>query len=96
MIMSFKLTVISALAPAIKDVAELGDGLTDIQAEQRTLALEQQKVHHWLSSPDPSSNHNATCKAHLANTGEWLLKNEEFEKWKMTSRSFLWLSGIRK
>jgi len=58
----------------------------------------QQEIRHWLSSPDPSSNHNAACKVilHQATTGEWFLKSNEFEKWKMTSRSFLWLYGIRK
>ncbi|KAL5328216.1 hypothetical protein ACEPPN_001712 [Leptodophora sp. 'Broadleaf-Isolate-01'] len=54
----------------------------------------QQKIRHWLSSPDPSTNHNAACKLRQATTGEWFLKSDEFEKWKMTSRSFLWLYGI--
>ncbi|KAF8854030.1 ankyrin [Acephala macrosclerotiorum] len=55
---------------------------------------ERRKIRHWLSSPDPSSNHNAACKVHQATTGEWFLKSDEFEEWKMTSRSFLWLHGI--
>ncbi|KAH9204132.1 hypothetical protein DL95DRAFT_377186 [Leptodontidium sp. 2 PMI_412] len=54
----------------------------------------QQKIRHWLSAPDPSTNHNAACKLRQARTGEWFLKSDEFEKWKMTSRSFLWLHGI--
>ncbi|KAH7363898.1 ectomycorrhiza-induced ankyrin-domain/NACHT-domain-containing protein [Rhexocercosporidium sp. MPI-PUGE-AT-0058] len=54
----------------------------------------QQKIRRWLSSPDPSSNHNAACKARQATTGEWFLKSDEFERWKMASRSFLWLYGI--
>ncbi|KAH9207858.1 hypothetical protein DL95DRAFT_312889, partial [Leptodontidium sp. 2 PMI_412] len=68
----------------------------DVQIEQRTIVMgeKQQKIRHWLSSPDPSSNHNAACKARQANTGEWFLKSHEFEEWKMTSRSFLWLHGI--
>jgi hypothetical protein len=56
----------------------------------------QQKIRYWLLSPDPSSNHHAACKVHQATTGEWFLKSDEFEEWKMTSRSFLWLYGIRK
>ncbi|KAH9203390.1 hypothetical protein DL95DRAFT_399380, partial [Leptodontidium sp. 2 PMI_412] len=48
----------------------------------------------WLSSPDPSTNHNAACKLRQSTTGEWFLKSDEFGKWKMTSRSFLWLYGI--
>ncbi|KAL5325365.1 hypothetical protein ACEPPN_006490 [Leptodophora sp. 'Broadleaf-Isolate-01'] len=78
------------------DGPRLGDGLADIQIEQRTLVMgeKQQKIRHWLSSPDPSSNHNAACKARQATTGEWFLKSDEFEEWKMTPRSFLWLYGI--
>ncbi|KAH7309366.1 ankyrin repeat-containing domain protein [Rhexocercosporidium sp. MPI-PUGE-AT-0058] len=87
-----------ALTRSIKDdIARLGDSLADIQIEQMTLAMgeKQQKIRHWLSSPDPSSNHNAACKARQATTGEWFLKSDEFEEWKITSRSFLWLYGIR-
>ncbi|PVH67497.1 hypothetical protein DL98DRAFT_296048, partial [Cadophora sp. DSE1049] len=86
-----------ALTRSIKDdIARLGDGLADVQIEQRTLAMgeKQQKIRHWLSSPDPSSNHNAACKSRQPTTGEWFLKSSEFEEWKMTSRSFLWLYGI--
>jgi len=97
--MWFKLTLISVLTRTIKDdISRLGDDLADIQSEQRALAIgeKQHKIQHWLSSPDPSSNYNAACKARQATTGEWFLKSDEFEKWKMTSRSFLWLYGIRK
>ncbi|KAL5325367.1 hypothetical protein ACEPPN_006492 [Leptodophora sp. 'Broadleaf-Isolate-01'] len=86
-----------ALTRSIKDdIARLGDGLADIQIEQRTLAIgeKQQKIRHWLLSPDPSTNYNAACKARQATTGEWFLKSDEFEEWKITSRSFLWLYGI--
>ncbi|KAG4414253.1 hypothetical protein IFR04_012625, partial [Cadophora malorum] len=86
-----------ALARSIKDdIARVGNVLADMQTEQGTLVMgeKQQKIRHWLSSPDPSSNHNAACKARQPTTGEWFLKSSEFEEWKMTSRSFLWLYGI--
>ncbi|KAH6704178.1 hypothetical protein BKA61DRAFT_660800 [Leptodontidium sp. MPI-SDFR-AT-0119] len=72
------------------------DDIATMQTEQRTLAAseKQREIRHWLSSPDPSSNYNAARKARQATTGEWFLKSNEFEKWKMTSRSFLWLYGI--
>ena len=93
------LIVSRALTRAIKDdIANLGASMADMQFEQRTFATDekQQKIRRWLSSPDPSSNHNAACKARQATTGEWFLKSNEFEKWKETSGSFLWLYGIRK
>lgn len=90
---------ISALTRTIKeDVAKLGDGLADIQIEQRMLAVgeKKQRLKAWLSSPDPSSNHNAACKLRQKGTGDWILKSDKFEEWKTTPKSFLWLYGIRK
>ena len=60
------LDVISAFTRTIKD------NIATIQTEQRTLAAseKQREIRHWLSSPDPSSNHNITRKARQATTGE--------------------------
>lgn len=91
--------MISALTRTINDdIAKLGNGIADMQTTQRTLAIgeKQKRINHWLSSPDPSSNHNAACKKRQATTGEWFLKSDEFKEWKMASRSFAWLYGIRK
>ena len=99
MVVRFIFTIISALTRSVKDdIARVGDGLAVIQIEQKTIAMseKERKIRHWLSSPDPSTNHNAACKLRQATTGEWFLKSDDFEKWKTTSRSFLWLYGIRK
>jgi len=54
----------------------------------------RQKIHLWLSAPDPSSNHNDACQKRQATTGEWFINGEEFEQWKSGFNSFIWLHGI--
>jgi hypothetical protein len=56
----------------------------------------QQKIHRWLSAPDPSSNHNDACRKRQATTGEWFINGEEFKLWKSGLNSFIWLHGIRR
>lgn len=53
------------------------------------------KLIKWLSVTDPSSNYLAARKKHESSTGEWLLRHGNFEKWKKSQNTLLWLSGIR-
>ena len=53
------------------------------------------RVLQWLSSTNPSSNHNAARKKHEPSTGAWLLRSQSFIEWKNNANSFLWLHGIR-
>ena len=48
----------------------------------------------WLSSPDPSTNHNIACKAHCNGTARWFFQGTIFNQWKSTG-SFLWIHGKR-
>ena len=48
----------------------------------------------WLSPPDPSTNHNITCKAHHNGTSVWFFRGSIFYRWKSTG-SFLWVHGKR-
>jgi hypothetical protein len=54
------------------------------------------KVCQWLSAPDTSLNHSAACNKRQPFTGGWFLTGKEYEHWKTSSGSFLWLYGIRK
>ncbi|KAI9765534.1 MAG: hypothetical protein M1840_007360 [Geoglossum simile] len=60
-------------------------GVTDGQRE---------KIHRWLSAPDPSLNHNEAHRKRQATTGTWLVESRRFVDWKATQDSFLWLHGI--
>lgn len=72
--------------------------MTEVLLGQRTLLTDKrrEKIHQWLSPPDPSSNHNAARKKWQPTTGAWFVEGEEFEKWKASPNSVLWLHGIRK
>ncbi|KAF4631092.1 hypothetical protein G7Y89_g7033 [Cudoniella acicularis] len=85
------------LARAIKDdVARLNNSIAELQVGQKEFLVDErrQKIHQWLSPLDPSSNHNAACKKRQPTTGAWFVGSDQYEKWKTTSNSFLWLHGI--
>ena len=48
----------------------------------------------WLSQVDHSIIHNAALDKHKEGTGEWLVSgNRQFEAWKESPSSLLWLHG---
>ena len=47
----------------------------------------------WLSMTDPSINHVAQRRKHQPETGEWLIQGPDFEEWKSSPNSFLWMYG---
>lgn len=54
------------------------------------------KIIRWLACADPSLNHHVARKKHEPTTGDWLIKDNRYGKWKAASNSVLWLHGIRK
>jgi hypothetical protein len=48
----------------------------------------------WLSPPDPSTNHNIACGAHLKGAATWFLQGSTFQKWR-SSNLLLWIQGKR-
>ncbi|KAI0000831.1 hypothetical protein BJV74DRAFT_116375 [Russula compacta] len=52
----------------------------------------RENVRKWLSPPDPSTNHNIACGAHLKRAATWFLQGGIFEEWKSTG-SLLWIHG---
>jgi uncharacterized protein YoxC len=45
-----------------------------------------------LSPPNPSTNHNILCKAHLKGTTDWFTRDSIFNDWK-SAGSLLWIHG---
>src|SRR6266487_5624818 len=87
------LMISSALARTIKqDVAKLNE-----QVSQRAFIADQRwtKFRLWLSSPDPSTNHNSAYQKRQPTTGVWFTESQHFDEWKDSPNSFLWLHGIR-
>ena len=56
--------------------------------------LLREKSKQWLSSPDPSKNHNIARKAHHKGTASWFFRCRIYEEWK-SSPSFMWIHGKR-
>jgi hypothetical protein len=56
----------------------------------------RQELRGWLSSPDPSTNHNIACNAHHDGTAVWFFQGGFYKEWKSTgSSSLLWIHGKR-
>ena len=56
-------------------------------------ANEREKLKNWLSSPDPSTNHNIARKIHHKGTTSWFFQGSIFKQWK--SSPLLWVHGKR-
>jgi hypothetical protein len=54
----------------------------------------RETVHKWLSTPDPSTNHNIACDTDHKKTASWFFQGSIFREWKSTG-SLLWIHGKR-
>ena len=52
-------------------------------------------VQHWLSAPDPSTNHGFVRKARHTGTAAWFFESNALTEWKAKG-SLLWIHGKRK
>ncbi|MCJ1403803.1 hypothetical protein MMC11_007026 [Xylographa trunciseda] len=75
---------------------EIRVDLLHLQTGQDALTLDARKqdIHHWLSAPDPNSNHHSACKKQQESTGAWFVEGDQYAAWKAEPQSFLWLHGI--
>jgi hypothetical protein len=67
------------LAEIRQGIAAIEYGVSDIFAMQRNFI--KQKVLEWLSTTDPSTNHNTACSKHEPTTGSWFTESDEFNTW---------------
>ena len=51
-------------------------------------------VQHWLSPPDPSTNHCFVSKERRTGSAAWFFNGSTLAKWKETG-SLLWIHGKR-
>lgn len=71
------------------DVQDTKNVVKDLEFEQK-----REKIEHWLSPPNPSTNYNNALKQRHEGTGLWFLQSDKFAKWKTQRNSLLWLYGI--
>lgn len=75
-----------------------GDSIAQIAAQnQRILDVQQsdefRKIVAWLAPPDPETNHATARQRHQNQTGDWLLKSSQYQKWKTGAVNHLWMYG---
>ena len=66
---------------------------TPNEASRQEAQGQSPKIVDWLSAPDPWTNHAAARHRHEAETGSWLLRSEEYRRWRSGLSRHLWLSG---
>ncbi|KAH9003227.1 hypothetical protein EDB83DRAFT_2178170, partial [Lactarius deliciosus] len=52
----------------------------------------EEKIHKWLSPPDPSTNYNIACETHQEGTAAWFFQSNKFQDW-TSNGSLLWIHG---
>ncbi|KAI9772207.1 MAG: hypothetical protein M1839_002525 [Geoglossum umbratile] len=89
------LKLVGDIDNAFQTLEQLYHGIhSDVKdVRQSQQSSEQQKMLEWLSSVDPSTNHNIAVRKREPKTGVWFLESDDFHSW-MRSCGFLWLHGI--
>ncbi|KAF1966557.1 ankyrin [Bimuria novae-zelandiae CBS 107.79] len=81
------------LARIGEPLRRMDDGLNNIRDDLQ--ASKRIKIIQWLSSEPYIQHHRQTMQGVLTGTGQWLLSDPVFRKWKDDSASsILWLHGI--
>lgn len=71
-------------------------GVQGFESSMEDLKVKEKRkdILRWLRDADPTSNHRAARKKHeQPETGTWLLKCKEFERWKDEVGQILWMHG---
>ena len=82
-----------------RDLTKLADGSESklsvfyLRCSSHAIALNRKEILQWLS-PEPHDQHHQANREVLAGTGQWLLSDPLFKRWKKESvSSILWLHG---
>ncbi|SMY29321.1 unnamed protein product [Zymoseptoria tritici ST99CH_1A5] len=81
-----------------KRTAFIESAVTDISTQTQQLLASKQsdqfkKITHWLSPPDPWTNHASARQRHEPHTGAWLLDHRSYLDWKAGTERHMWLYG---
>ncbi|SMR63968.1 unnamed protein product [Zymoseptoria tritici ST99CH_3D1] len=81
-----------------KRTAFIESAVTDISTQTQQLLASKQsdqfkKITHWLSPPDPLTNHFSARQRHEPHTGAWLLDHKSYLNWKTGAIKHLWMYG---
>ena len=69
----------------------------DIRETMRTsdASKEREIILNWISSANPSQKHHDVRLPRVEGTGEWLLEEPAFKKWRNGAENVLWCYGIQ-
>ncbi|KAI0275754.1 hypothetical protein BGY98DRAFT_1178154 [Russula aff. rugulosa BPL654] len=70
------------------NLVDIGYGALCIISERQL----RESIHKWLSSQDPSTNHNIACETHHKKTATWFFQGNIYQEWK-SKGSLLWIYG---
>jgi hypothetical protein len=84
--------LMKAMSKTMQDVEKNTRSLFK-QFQGISLDESKRRILQWLSPVDPSISHEAALKIRQAGTNNWFLSCNEFENWRDSENSFLWLSG---
>ncbi len=79
------------VASTLARIEEMAQQLSNV--DTRTLTAEEQSILEWLSKYSFSDSHITADSRREPTTGAWILSLLEYEKWKTSDRSLLWLYG---
>jgi hypothetical protein len=82
----------------LSQTATHGVSIAQIAAQnQRILDAQHtekfRKIVAWLAPPDPWTNHVTARQHHESQTGDWLLKSDQYQDWKKGAVSHIWMYG---
>jgi hypothetical protein len=61
-----------------------------------SLDEKNEKILNWLSPSNVQDKQNDVFNLHHADTGQWLVRSQEFRQWLDGNSSVLWCCGDRK
>lgn len=67
------------------------DLLLQLSAQQQT--EEYHKIVTWLCAADLWTNHESARERHEKSTGDWLLQNDRYQKWRLGTGGRVWMCG---
>lgn len=80
------------------DVDRIGRSIDAAEQKREDLQIDFnfKSVMEWLCPIDFTSDHRAANKKREPSTGNWFLEGREYERWRTTSESLLWVNGNRR
>lgn len=79
-----------------QDIEHVNANIQDLHSKLDSIEREASKVRalrRWLSAPDPSINLDAALRKREPGTGQWLLNDHSYERWRSGESASLWLHG---